>query len=204
MLEGRRSGEKGRGGRRRCTLVMGGGRDEAGGGSWEERKDGETSFYLEWGGWKKCWSVAQARLASAQPQFFTPKPRGRCRAHDVLLRDQFVPARCTNDVPEERPDLSKIHLTACPQRTPVFPVTQTTTIFKKCGHGFMFNHRGKNVRMAPKPTRDIGRCRRKTSGTNRKNSSDSCVPTIQYTSTSQQPITQQLCFRLGGCLTWLV
>ena len=33
-----------------------------------------------------------------------------------------------NQSMSERPDLSKIHLTACPQRTPIFLVNHTTTI----------------------------------------------------------------------------
>ena len=59
-------------------------------------------------------------------------------------------------VHEERPDFPKIHLTAYPQRTPVFLDTQTTTIKKSAGMESFFIQRGKkwkNVRMAPEPLR---------------------------------------------------
>ena len=39
----------------------------------------------------------------------------------------------------ERPDLSKSHLTACPQRIPILRVNQTTTMYKKCGHGIILH-----------------------------------------------------------------
>ena len=65
-----------------------------------------------------------------------------------------VYCRADGSMPE-RPDLSKIYLTAYLPRIPIFRVTQTTTIEKNCGHGiiFKFNHSRKNIHMAPKPVR---------------------------------------------------